>query len=104
MNSKLKLASIVALMLISASASAMGRLSAAECHAYPFAPVKGEVTHRDLMRELSELESVGYQPARNDQEYPRDITRAEKALHAKFVADCGATTQTAATQSVGGAS
>jgi|SRR5579864_4497541 len=104
MNSQLKLASIIALMMISASASAMGKLSATECHSYPFAPVKGEITHSDLMRELSELESVGYQPATNDPQYPNDIARAERRLHAKYIADCGATTQASGTASSGGVS
>ncbi|MFP3569648.1 DUF4148 domain-containing protein [Paraburkholderia sp. SIMBA_030] len=97
----MKLAVIAGLMMISVSASATEKLSAAECHLYPFAPVKGELTHRDVMRELSELESVGYQPAENDPHYPDDITRAEKALHAKFVADCSPTTQASDTAPVG---
>ncbi|REG52162.1 uncharacterized protein DUF4148 [Paraburkholderia sp. BL6669N2] len=104
MNSQWKLASIIALLTISASASAMGKLSAAQCHSYPFAPVKGEVTHGDLMRELSELESVGYQPGGSDLNYPNNVTRAEKALHAKFIADCGAAMQASGPNSVGGAS
>ena len=104
MNSQWKLASIIALLTISASASAMGKLSAAQCHSYPFAPVKGEITHGDIVRELSELESVGYQPAANDPTYPNKLTRAEEALHAKFIADCGAAMQASGPNSVGGAS
>jgi hypothetical protein len=93
MNSQLKAALIAALMMISISASATERLSAAQCRSYPFVPVKGELTHRDVMRELSELESVGYEPSANDPHYPDDIERAENALHAKFVADCRPMTQ-----------
>ncbi|TCF97773.1 hypothetical protein BZM26_29385 [Paraburkholderia strydomiana] len=96
MNSRFKLTSIIALMVISVSASAAEKFSAEECHSYPFVAAKAGITHGDIIRELSELESVGYQPARNDPEYPNQLEQAEERLHAKFVADCVPTTQASA--------
>ncbi|RKT22114.1 uncharacterized protein DUF4148 [Paraburkholderia sp. RAU2J] len=96
MNSRFKLTSIIALMMISVSASAAEKFSAEECHSYPFVAAKAGITHADIMRELSELESVGYQPARNDPQYPNQLTRAEERLHAKFVADCAPAMQASA--------
>ncbi|CAB3741045.1 DUF4148 domain-containing protein [Paraburkholderia rhynchosiae] len=96
MNSRFKMTSVIALMMLSVSASAAEKLSVKECHSYPFVAAKAGITHGDLIRELSELESVGYEPARNDPRYPEELTRAEKRLHAKFVADCASASQASA--------
>jgi Domain of unknown function (DUF4148) len=84
---------ISAVMLIgSASALATQKLTAQECNDYPFESVTGQVTKAQLERELSELESVGYQPGpADDDSYPEtspDLQQAEKLLQAKYVADC----------------
>jgi hypothetical protein len=63
------------------------KLTPQECNKYPFKPVTGLVTNAQLTRELSELESVGYQPGPADDVYP-DLQQAERLLHAKYVADC----------------
>jgi Domain of unknown function (DUF4148) len=99
MTHRLKLAIPLALIVVSASAMASNRLTPAECNAYPFKPLHGEVTHADLMRELAELESVGYQPGADDVEYPNDIMHAEQRLQAKYRADCGTARQSVAIQS-----
>ena len=84
---------ISAVMLIgSASALATQKLTAQECNDYPFESVTGQVTKAQLERELSELESVGYEsgPAADDL-YPRtrpDLQQAEQRLQAKYRADC----------------
>ncbi|WP_144154317.1 DUF4148 domain-containing protein [Paraburkholderia sp. BCC1885] len=77
-------------LLLAGSASAMAApgLTAQQCNAYPFTHVKGEITHRQLMRELGELEAVGYDPTGNDNNYPNDIETAEKKLQAEYRADC----------------
>jgi hypothetical protein len=76
----------------SASAVAAQKLTPQECNDYPFVRVTGQVTNAQLERELSELESVGYEPGpAYDDSYPRtrpDLQQAEKLLHAKYVADC----------------
>src|ERR1700738_748929 len=83
----------VAVFLIgSASAFASQKLTPQECNDYPFVRVPGPVTNAQLERELSELESVGYEsgPAADDL-YPRtrpDLQQAEQLLHAKYVAEC----------------
>src|ERR1700675_4307545 len=84
---------ISAVMLIgSASALATQKLTAQECNDYPFESVTGQLTKAQLERELSELESVGYQPGpADDDSYPEtspDLQQAEKLLQAKKVADC----------------
>ncbi len=50
------------LLLGSGYAMAQGRLTPGECNDYPFVPLKTSPTHAQLTQELSELESVGYQP------------------------------------------
>ncbi|MFM0058758.1 DUF4148 domain-containing protein [Paraburkholderia phytofirmans] len=78
-----------ALLLIgSASAMAAPHLTPQQCNDYPFKPLKAEVTHKQLMRELGELEAVGYQPGGDDDNYPSDLNHAEKALQAEYRADC----------------
>jgi hypothetical protein len=75
-----------ALAVLSASALASTTLTLAECHAYPFAPAHGVVTHQDLMRELTELESVGYRPAIDN--YSPDLDDARARLIEKYRSDC----------------
>jgi hypothetical protein len=46
------------------------------------------------MNELSELESVGYQPsAGDDADYPAPLEQAEQRLHLKYEADCAGAAQ-----------
>jgi hypothetical protein len=72
-----------------APATMAAPLTAHECNSYPFVKsADGTVTHRQLVRELRELESVGYDPARIDVYYPSDVQRAEARLHAKYERDC----------------
>ena len=77
-----------ALALTSASALAAPGLTQAECHDYPFTPLKHTVTHKQLMQELSELEAVGYDPTGDDNDYPTDLDNAEAKLHQEFRRDC----------------
>ena len=89
----MKLASktlLTTLLLIgSASAMAAPGLTQKQCNDYPFRQTKGEVTHKQLMRELGELESVGYQPSNgDDSSYPSDLDKAEVKLQAEYRADC----------------
>jgi len=88
----MKLASAVlvtfAFALTSASAIAARQLTQAECHDYPFVPLKHEVTHKQLIQELSELEAVGYQPSADDDSYPDQLDIAEAALHREYRQDC----------------
>jgi len=97
---------ISAVMLIgSASALAAQKLTARECNDYPFKSVTGQVTQAQLKRELSELESVGYQPGpADDDSYPEtspDLQQAEKLLQAKYVSDCAPAAHLANAQTPG---
>ncbi|CAN7625073.1 DUF4148 domain-containing protein [Caballeronia sp. 15715] len=78
----------LSLALTSASALAAPSLTQAECHDYPFTPLKHTVTHKQLMQELSELEAVGYQPTSDDNEYPDQLQTAESKLHQEYRRDC----------------
>ncbi|MEW6346840.1 MAG: hypothetical protein RXR20_18855 [Paraburkholderia sp.] len=86
MKTPLKYGLPLGLMMASACAMASGPLTPHQCNSYPFQPTHGEVTHRDLMRELNELESVGYRPAIDN--YSLDITDARARLMAKYETDC----------------
>jgi hypothetical protein len=79
---------IAATVLLTASAAgwASSGLTPQQCNDYPFKRLKAEVTHKQLMTELAELEAVGYQPNSNDIDYPSDIMRAEKKLRANSMA------------------
>jgi hypothetical protein len=79
-------------LLGSVSAMADSKLTVEECNDYPFKPVVGEVTHAQLVWELAELESVGYDPHKNDYYYPNDLQAAQARLHTKYVADCAPAT------------
>lgn len=63
-------------------------LTPQQCHAYPFVPLKHEVTHHQLMNELGELEAVGYSPDADQNDYPHAINQAERKLHAEYKHDC----------------
>lgn len=92
---------VTTLLLIgSASAMASPALTQQQCNDYPFKPLKGEVTHKQLMNELGELEAVGYSPSNDDDEYPSDLQQAEQKLQAEYRADCvpAAHASTTATQ------
>lgn len=83
-------ASVGCVASMSASAAP---LSAKECHSWPFVHTASGVTHHQLMRELKELESVGYRPTDNDVYYPEDIQTAEHRLHVEYREDCAAAHQ-----------
>lgn len=91
MNPLSKAAVVALLAVCSASAFAGQHLTPQQCNDYPFTPLKGEVTHAQLMRELAELESVGYDPAEDDEYYPHDLHVAQRKLWAEYHADCQAT-------------
>ncbi|MFM0741130.1 DUF4148 domain-containing protein [Paraburkholderia xenovorans] len=77
-----------ALLLIgSASAMAAPGLTQQQCHDYPFVRTKGEVTHKQLMQELGELEAAGYSPD-DSNTYPDDLQTAEQKVQAEYRADC----------------
>jgi hypothetical protein len=100
MKMKLATKALITTLLLTGSASAMAApgLSPQQCHDYPFTQVKGEVTHKQLMRELGELEAVGYSPGNgDDNDYPDDLQQAEQKLQAEYRADCvGAAPQVSA--------
>ncbi|QCP53306.1 DUF4148 domain-containing protein [Trinickia violacea] len=84
-----KTAVALCVLLASGAASAASKLTPAECNDYPFKPLSKPVTHAQLMRELRELESVGYDPsAYDDSYYPSDVLLAQARLRLKYRADC----------------
>jgi hypothetical protein len=89
-NMKLATRTVLMTLLLAGSASAMAApgLTPQQCNSYPFTHTKGEVTHKQLMRELGELEAVGYDPTANENIYPADIQAAEQKLQAEYRADC----------------
>jgi len=90
LNMKLAKKTLLSALLLLGSVSAMAapHLTPQQCNDYPFKPLKGEVTHKQLMRELGELEAVGYQPSNDDDDYPGDLEQAEHKLRAEYRADC----------------
>jgi hypothetical protein len=88
MKTSLKAAACTVLMLASASVFA-SKLTPQQCNSYPFKPLQAPITHTQLIDELTELESVGYVMAGDDNDYPANLQRAEKRLQAKYHADCG---------------
>lgn len=76
------------LFAMSSGAFAAQGFTPRQCHDYPFVQPAGEVTHSQLMQELSELEAVGYRPAPADTYYPKRIERAERKLRAEYRQDC----------------
>ncbi|MFM0070682.1 DUF4148 domain-containing protein [Paraburkholderia sediminicola] len=103
---KLATKTLVTTLLLIGSASAMASpaLTQQQCNDYPFRQLKGEVTHKQLMNELGELEAVGYSPSNDDDEYPSDLQQAERKLQAEYRADCmpAAHASTTATQTPAG--
>lgn len=83
-------ASLVAFSIALSCGPAMAapQLTQSECHDYPFVPLKHEVTHKQLMEELSELEAVGYQPAADENDYPQDLNVAEAKLRKEYRQEC----------------
>jgi Domain of unknown function (DUF4148) len=88
MKRGVKAAISMMLLLGSVSAMAGNKLTPEQCNDYPFKPVVGEITHAQLVQELAELESVGYEPYKNDYYYPNQLQEAQARLQAKYVADC----------------
>ncbi|WP_176047382.1 DUF4148 domain-containing protein [Burkholderia sp. BCC1644] len=87
----MKLSTTVACMLLacaSTAAFAGPHLTPRECQAYPFVHTGHEVTHADLVRELTELEQVGYDPAHASPYYPDDLDGAKHRLDVEYRADC----------------
>ncbi|SKD04644.1 protein of unknown function [Burkholderia sp. CF099] len=93
---------ILAFASLSASA-ATPHLTQAECHDYPFVKLTHEVTHKQLMQELGELEAVGYQPGGAENDYPHDLHMAERKLRNEYRHDC-MTPSVAGAQTPGGSS
>jgi Domain of unknown function (DUF4148) len=85
-----KVIATAVLLTVSAAGWASSGLTPQQCNDYPFKKLKTEVTHKQLMTELAELEAVGYQPSSDDIDYPADIMRAEKKLRAEYRQDCAA--------------
>jgi hypothetical protein len=77
--------------MLAASQTFAARLTFQQCNDYPFVRLHKEVTHAQLMNELAELESAGYDPTWDDDDYPDDLQAAEHKLHAKYEADCTTT-------------
>ncbi len=88
MNAQMRWIAMVLLFACCTSAQAAATLTAAECHDYPFVRPTGEVTHAQLMRELSELEAVGYNPGGDEVNYPDDLQEAEQTVHQEYLRDC----------------
>ncbi|WP_175912729.1 DUF4148 domain-containing protein [Burkholderia metallica] len=87
----MKLSTTVACMLLacaSGAALAAPHLTPQQCNAYPFVRTGHDVTRADLVRELSELEQVGYEPAHASPYYPDDLDGAKQRLAAEYRADC----------------
>lgn len=73
-------------------------LTPQQYHDYPFTKTAAPVTHKQIVNELAELESVGYQPsAGDDSNYPDDLEAAQQKLMHKYQRDCGATHASATT-------
>lgn len=88
---KLTTRTVLMALMLAGSTSAMAaapHLTPRECNGYPFKPLKGEVTHKQLMRELAELEAQGYNPGVDDATYPADLEAAQAKLQAQYRADC----------------
>jgi hypothetical protein len=88
MNIFTKSLATVVLLTVSAAGWAASGLTPQQCNDYPFKQTKTEITHKQLMTELAELEAVGYQPNSDNVDYPSDIERAERKLRAEYRQDC----------------
>jgi hypothetical protein len=78
---------LFALTLASASAMAAQPMPS-NCGSAPLISANDPVTHAQLMRELSALESVGYDPSAEDLDYPTNLNRAQAALQARDQTNC----------------
>jgi hypothetical protein len=77
------------LVVAAAPAFASSKLTPQQCNDYPFTKLTRPVTHKQLINELSELESVGYEPSSGDNAYyPTELENAEQRLQAKYQQDC----------------
>jgi hypothetical protein len=89
MKTLIRATAFALLVVASAPAFASSGLTPQQCNDYPFTKLTRPVTHEQLMNELSELESVGYEPFPGDIYYPTDLQNAEQRLQAKYQQDCG---------------
>ncbi|ABK11361.1 DUF4148 domain-containing protein [Burkholderia orbicola] len=97
MNHPVRYLVCAAMLALSVSAHAGTKLTSAQCHDYPFVHANGPVSHRQLVNELNELESVGYNPSSGDESsYPDDIDSAQARLMQKYQHDCAGAANTVA--------
>jgi phosphoribosyl 1,2-cyclic phosphodiesterase len=88
MKTLIRATAFALLFVAAAPAFASSRLTPQQCNDYPFTKLTRPVTHKQLVNELSELESVVYDPAAGDIYYPTDLQDAEQRLQAKYQQDC----------------
>jgi len=88
MPTMIKVTTSMIFLMCCVSAHAATKLTPEECHDYPFVRPAGELTHAQVMRELTELEAVGYDPSRNDLYYPTELQAAEQKVHEEYLRDC----------------
>lgn len=88
MKTNLQALASALLMTVSSAVLAAPGLTPQQCNSYPFVRPAGDLTHAQIMQELSELEAVGYRPTPDDPYYPRRIERAEKKLQTEYRQDC----------------
>jgi hypothetical protein len=100
MNAAIRRALPLALLATSSLAFASGHLTQHQCSRYPLASAHGALTSRDVARELSELESVGYRPGIDN--YSPDIGDARARLMAQAAKDCLPTQAAAGNASTSG--
>jgi len=82
---------VVLLLANTAAHAASGlHLTPQQCTSYPFVVGQQKVTHKDLMRELEELEAEGYSIDDNTDEYPDDLWAAQDKLNQDYQRDCAA--------------
>ncbi|WP_175961217.1 DUF4148 domain-containing protein [Burkholderia pyrrocinia] len=97
MNHPASYLACAALLVLSVAAHAAPKLTSAQCNDYPFVHAKGPVSHQQLINELNELESVGYNPSSGDESsYPDDIDSAQARLMQKYQKDCANAAKTVA--------
>ncbi|WP_175924283.1 DUF4148 domain-containing protein [Burkholderia latens] len=97
MNHPTRYLACAALLALSVYAHAAPKLTSAQCTDYPFVHTKGPITHQQLINELNELESVGYNPSSGDESnYPDDIDSAQARLMKEYQKDCAGAPNTVA--------
>lgn len=82
-NTRLKAIRYVALVAAAATIAAQAQAEQAQ------PPSTGAVTRAQVQKELADLESVGYDPTANDDQYPRELDAAEQRLAQKNEASAG---------------